>query len=342
MKKLKRMTTIIGILGITALMFTGCGASSASSDNTGGNEDEKIVIRTSYFTPVPWSYPLFVADEVGITDEIFKDYNVEFEFSGFLTGPETNEAVVGGNLDFIVGIGDQPFLTGIENGVPTTMLTTMARQEKTQILVAKANSDINSAADLKGKTIAVGIGQYTHKSLIGILADNNIDINDVDLVNFSTAGDVVSAIERGDVDVYLGSLSDLSSSIEEGKIKQIGDVTGHPANTYLVGANSFIEEYPELTQKVVEALYEGNQFIKEHPEEAYPIIAENTGVDIEILEQVLPLIDMNEDFTDADFEQLNITEDFLLENDFISEKNDNLQDYIDSSFIKNVIESREK
>lgn len=340
MKKfnIKKLFAIIGVIGITAGLLAGCGGASSGGTDSAKSSDEPIVIRTSYWDYAPWAYQLYIAREKGFFDEAFKDENVELEITAFTNGPAANEAVTAGKLDFIVSLGDQPFLTGLENGVDTSILATTARQEKTLIFVAKYDSEISSVADLKSKKIAVAIGTYTHKSLLGVLKDNGVSLSDVELVNFTTAGDVVLAISRGDVDAYLGSIFDLLPSIKNGEIKQIGDITGYPANTYLVGTNEFINKYPEITQKLVNVLYESAEYIRNNPDEINPIIAENSGIDLEVINELFPKVDTEVGFTDVDFEQIKKTEDFLLENDFISEKISDLESsHINTTFIENVL-----
>jgi ABC-type nitrate/sulfonate/bicarbonate transport system substrate-binding protein len=328
---------------LSAGLITGCSSSSGnsgsdSSDTTASTTaDSKVVVKIGTFSTCAWNYPIIVAKEFGIWDEIFKDDNVELELTtSFTTGPEANEALTAGSLDVIWGIGDQPILTGIQNGVDTSILTKVSSQDETIALVAAGdNSEVNSVPDLQGKKIAVAVGTITHKSLIGILKDNNVDIDDVELVNFSTAGDVVAAIEKGDVDAYIGYIFDINDSIKDGTLKKIGDATGNPVSTYIVAANSFIDQYPDIAEKLVEASIEGAQYIKDNTEETYQFIAEGTGWSIEDLEELYPLIHTDIEFTDDDLAALKNTEQFLIENDILDGELENLEsDHINTTFIK--------
>jgi hypothetical protein len=67
----------------------------------------------------------------------------------------------------IWGIGDQPILTGIQNEVDTSILAKVSSHDETIALVAAGNNnDVNSVSDLKGN--------------------------------------VMAAIEKGDIDAYIG------------------------------------------------------------------------------------------------------------------------------------------
>lgn len=350
MKNLKRIIAIFISATLLTVGLTGC-ANSNKTDNKAEKEtetqteekaattdsEEEITVRISYWEYNIWGSLLVFAQEWGIVDDVFEGTNVKLELIPFQDGPTANEAVTAGELDFELSLGDQPFLTGNENGVDTVILAATARQEESLVLVAGSDSDIESPADLAGKNIAVGIGQYTHKSLIGILQDNNIDINDVELTNYTVAGDVVTAISRGDVDAYIGSIFDLNASIEDGTLKKIGDCTGHPANVYLVGTNAFVKEHPEITEKIVEVVYKSANYFTEHFDEVSGYVAETVGLEQEDVKNLMPLVDLDVDLREEDVEAIKVTQDFLIDNDILTEELENLEeDHIDDSFIKKV------
>lgn len=332
--KRMKLQRIIALGLSTALAigtFTGCGAGADEK------KDGAFTIRAGYLKQTAWNYSLIIAKETGIWDDVFKGEDVDITFIPFTGGPEVNEAFTAGKIDIEYGMGDQPFLTGVKNGVDSSILAKTSGQEESMIFVAKADSDITSPADFKGKKIAVAIGTFTHKSLVGILQSQGIDINDVELINFSTAGDVVTAITNGDVDVYLGSIFDLNESIENGLVKKVGDITGYPANSYLVGINSFIEEHPDITEKIVAAADQGATYIREHPDQANPIIAEKTGINLDDLNAFFPLVDTTVDFTDEDFQQIESTEQFLIDNGFLDSTIPDLAEkHINTTFIEKV------
>jgi sulfonate transport system substrate-binding protein len=335
--------------------FAGC-SSDSSSDNLSSSadvsasteantssksSDDTVVVRIGTFGTCAWNYPIIAAKEYGIWNEVFEGENVELDLTtSFTTGPEANEALTAGSLDVIWGIGDQPILTGIQNGVDTSILAKVSSQDETIAIVTGGdNSELNSVTDLAGKKIAVAVGTITHKSLVGVLNDNNIDVNSVELVNFSTAGDVVAAIERGDVDAYIGYIFDINSSIKDGTLKKIGDATNNPSSTYIVAANSFVNQYPDIAEKLVEASVKGAQYIKDNTDETYQFIADGTGWSVDDLKELYPKIHTDVEFTDDDIAQLYKTEQFLIDNDILEGELENLEsDHINRTFIDKVKE----
>jgi sulfonate transport system substrate-binding protein len=334
---IRRTVGIATAVFLTAGLMTGCASSNTDDDNL--TSDGKVVVKIGTFGDFAWDYPIIVAKEYGIWDEIFKDEDVELDLTtSFTNGPEANEALTAGSLDVIWGIGDQPILTGIQNGVDSSILAKVSSQDETIVLVTSSgNDDINSISDLKGKKIAVAVGTILHKSLIGVLNDNNISTDDVELVNFTTAGDVVSAIDRGDVDAYIGYIFDINNSITDGTLKKIGDATGSPSSTYIVAANSFVNKYPEIAEKLVQASVEGAEYIKDNPEETYKFIADNTGWSMDDMEELFPLIHLDVEFTDEDLAEINDTQQFLIDNDILDEEIENFEtEHINTTFIDKI------
>ena len=315
---------LAGLLSISMIVigFTGCGAAEKSSESAAKTEDSTVDIRISY-----WNYNiqglLFeYAQKWGIFDEVFADDDVNFEFVPFTTGPAANEAITAGEIDFELSLGDQPFLTGNANGVDTVALATTMKQEESYVIVAAPDSGIKSPADLKGKNICVAIGTFSHKSLIGILKDNGIDDADVDLTNFSddAYGDAVTAISKGNLDAYFGPWVNLKSNLDNGTLVQIGDSTGHPLTTYLVGTNSFVSAHPDLTEKLVKVLYKTEAYLLDNIDKQSKYIAESIQSDEDTTKKFLDKIDLVVNLTDEDIASIKETQKFFIEQNILDEE----------------------
>ena len=345
MKKFGKL--LLGLLTGTMLLagVTGCGSketnnSSETTEKSSGATEEKVDVKISY-----WDYNiqgslLVYSKELGLLEKEFpKDGNVTVSLIPFENGPTANEAITAGELDFELSIGDQPFITGNANGVNTSILATTMKQEKTYITVVAKDSDINSYADLKGKNIAVGIGTFTHKSLIGLLKDNGISETEVSFTNIGDSGyaEALTAISRGELDAYFGSWANLTSAIENGSVKKIGDSTGHPLSTYFVGTNSFIEKHPEVTEKLVKVLDETVAYINEKPEEAIDYFAKQLDWSKETVASLIENVDLVIDFTAQDEVSVKETQDFLLSQDILDEEVEALiEKHTNPSFVKKV------
>ena len=339
MGKKKKVIAFILIMTLLVIGVTACGnsTSEAKADNT--SEDGTVNLRVSY-----WDYNLQgnlfeFAKEWGIWDEVFTDDKVKVDLIAFENGPVANESITAGELDAELSLGDQPFITGNANGVDTSVIATTMKQEESYITVVAADSDINSYKDLKGKSIGVGIGTFSHKSLLGILGENGIEENEVEFTNLgeSQYTEALTAIERGELDAYFGSWYNLAAALEEGSVKQIGDSTGHPLTTYLVVTNSFIENYPDITEKLTEVLYKTIEYINENKEKAVPAIAKKLDWDEKVASEFLDKVELVADLTEEDTTSIEETQQFLINQGVLDEEVEGLiENHTDSSFIKKV------
>ena len=188
----------------------GCDSTTESTSQANADaQGEAITINVAYFDSFVWSDHIQIAQKYGNLGFSIWRRSGKCSAYQFFQRPRKSMKP----LPLVILIlpsnekGDQPFLSGVaKTGVDLTIPSTELRQEKTLILVADSNSEVQSAADLKGKNIAVPLGTYVHKSLIGVLQDNGIPVDDVQLTNISAVGDAVAAIENGNVDAYIGTI----------------------------------------------------------------------------------------------------------------------------------------
>lgn len=338
---MKKIGKILSGLLIGTLLLTGAaGCQKTESKSVSASDEGPVNVRISY-----WEYniqgTLFdYAKELGIWEKEFPESgDVTVSLIAFENGPTANEAITAGELDFELSIGDQPFITGNANGVNTAILVTTMKQEKTYITVVAKDSEINSYKDLKGKRLAVGIGTFTHKSLIGILKDNGISETEVAFTNIGDAGylEALTAIERGELDAYFGSWANLSSALEDQSVKQIGDSTGHPLTTYFVVTNDFAQKHPEITEKLVKVLYDTVVNINENPQAAEAYFAKRLDWSPEIVSSLIENVDLVVDFNEEDEASIKETQDFLVSQGILDEEVEGLiEKHTNPSFIKKV------
>ncbi|MBR6222926.1 MAG: ABC transporter substrate-binding protein [Lachnospiraceae bacterium] len=358
MKKnvIKKMLSAALISVLSLSLLTGCGAGKAatpSSDSPSSEVEEtesaedtektsadgEKVIRVANFGTAIWNDQFLVAYQNGIYDEIFKDDNVKIEVINFENGPAANEAFIAGEIDIVNGIGDQPIVIGMGNNVETTILTGTAKQAQNIGIVVKKDSGIEKVEDLKGKKVGVFFGTYVHKSLIGLLSDAGITEDDVEIVNITSTSDADAAFESGDIDAYLSmSAYHIYTNVESGNYVKIADCSNHPAFAYIVAANKFIEENPDLVEKFLEGLYKAEQWINENKEESYKVISEFSGLEVDQVKHTIEDADCTIIWDDAYESNLQATYDFLKAHDMITNDltNEQILDHVDTSFVKKV------
>lgn len=195
-----------------------------------------------------------------LEDEFAKDHvKIDWQFPQG-TGPAINEALANGQLDF-ANYGGLPNIVGRGSGLGTTVLASYGSSPI--YVVVRKDSPIKSLKDIKGKKVSVSRGTILELSLATLLSEQGLTENDIQLFDLKSA-DQISALTSGDIDVIVGT-SDVLTLLDKGIATQIYTTKGKsdPANLFgsLVVTNSFVKQYPQATQRVVDAFVKAAAFV---------------------------------------------------------------------------------
>jgi ABC-type nitrate/sulfonate/bicarbonate transport system substrate-binding protein len=350
----KRLVAVTMALTLSLAGLTGCGSDETADATEGNNsvevedanaektdsDSEEIVIRVADFQVAVFNNQFKVAYAKGWFDEAFEGQNVKVEAINFANGPAVNEAFIAGDVDIVTGIGDQPFVIGVGNGVDTEVLAGVSRQGENIGIVAKKESGIKSAVDLKGKRIGVFLGTSVQKSLIGILDDAGLSEEDVDIVNITSSEDANAAFASDDIDAYANTLAAfLKQNADSNDFVKVADCSEHPSYSYLVASKSFVDEHREIVKTFIETLYRAEQWIAENEEESYEILAEISEQDVDYVKDSIEGAQGTIKLDDDWIENFSITYDFLKNHDLITVEvtDEDIQNHIDTSILEEVL-----
>jgi len=189
----------------------------------------------------------------GYLEDEFKADGVKIEWQfprG--TGPAINEAIASGQLDF-ANYGGLPNIVGKGAGLPTKVLASYGTSPS--YVLVRPGSGIEKLEDLKGKKVTVSRGTVIELALNTLLAQARLRPQDIQLFDLKAA-DQVTALSSGDVDAVVGG-SNLLVLPERGIGKIIYSTKGRvdPASAFgsFVVTTSFAKQYPQTTQRVVNA-----------------------------------------------------------------------------------------
>ena len=169
-----------------------------------------VLVLTMASNPFVGLAPFYVAMDKGF----FKDCGLDFSMVDFDDSSASCSALLAGKVDLAYTTLDAAIIA--ESQYDEDMLDVTAIVDESAgadgILV---KNDINSIADLKGKTVGVSINQTSHYLLMQALTDA-----DVDLVNMTSSDAGVSFIS-GDLDAAVTWEPYLSNAVEQGVGKLI-------------------------------------------------------------------------------------------------------------------------
>jgi len=187
------------------------------------------------------------------------------------------------------------------------------------ILVRK-DANINSPKDLKGKKIAVPQGTAPAQGLNQVLKDAGLPANAVMRVN-ANYGNMGQMLVSGAVDAMAGlepflTLTDEKMAGQASILLRLGKYV-QGGGLFLI-SDKWAAANPTKVADAVAALWESQQWVRQHPKEAAPIEAEFLKVEPRIVEvsfKVLTYDPLIDDFTAR---SLQTTADYLADEKLIS------------------------
>ncbi|MGF1663814.1 MAG: aliphatic sulfonate ABC transporter substrate-binding protein [Kineosporiaceae bacterium] len=197
---------------------------------------------------------------------------------------KANEALRGGAVD-VASTAGSAALVARANGGPNVVVDVLGLPEWSAIVVP-ADSDIAAPEDLAGRTVAATIGTDPYFFLLQTLAEAGLSLDDVEVVNLQHA-DGRTALVRGDVDAWAG-LDPIMADAELADGVELA-VRAPERNTYSVlnVREDWLAEHPDAVELVLEQYERARRWIAENPDETAELLAQESGVDLEVAETVL-------------------------------------------------------
>ena len=234
---MNKKITFVLVLALAAFLVMGS-ASAGLFDFLGGGDN---TVKIGYL-PSDHDAALFVADKQGL----YADKNITTELVQFNNGGDLMTAMASGEVD--VGyVGIAPVLSSVSKGVPVKVISS-AQTEGSGIVVTK-DSGINSAADLKGKSIATpGEASIQHVLLSYYLKKNGLSTNDLNISAMKVPS-MNDALKTKQIDnVVLENSS--------------GILPNHPC-CVVVASDDFIKNHEDKAKDIVDIHKNATKFIND-------------------------------------------------------------------------------
>lgn len=251
------------------LALSACGSGSpsgadedeatAGANGANGADSGELTSVTVGVLPIAPS----IGVQYGIEEGIFEAHGLDVELSTSNAGAAMLPAVSSGQLDFGVG-NPLSVLTAVDQGLGMKIVSgysnSLGEGDDIAGVVTLADSDIESYADLEGKTTSVNalrtLGDLT------IMADAEEEGADPSALNFSEMPfpDMQAQLEAGNTDAIWVPEPFLSNALAEDTNQLVGysfqdAIPGMPTMVSFT-SSSFAEENPEVAQAFADAMVE--------------------------------------------------------------------------------------
>ncbi|MFD1931915.1 ABC transporter substrate-binding protein [Nonomuraea mangrovi] len=188
-----------------------------------------------------------------------------------------------GGYDFI-GTGSTPPVTAQGKGHDIVYVGVSGSRHENGRLVTRADSDVRTVADLKGRKVALGHGSWQTTLLLFALDDAGLAWSDI--VPVDAGVDAARLLLDGEVDAWVGSYPSLSKV--EDRTRTLVETDGLFSHRSLwFTRRDFATERPDAVRAIVAALKESDAWIAEHPREAAELFAADGGGSVDDWENAL-------------------------------------------------------
>lgn len=241
---------------LCAALFAASGAASAA---------DKLTLMLDWFVN-PDHGALVIAEQRGL----FAEQGLEVEMQEPADPSMPPKLVAAGKTDLAVSYQPQ-LIQDVVQELPLVRVSTLIGTPLNTLMVL-ADGDIETLADMKGKTIGTAISGGVGEATIGVmLGHSGVSMDDVEVINVGWA--LSSSLASGKVDAIYGGyrnfeMHQLAAEGYQGKAFYLEEEGVPPYDELVVVANR--DSYnPELIARFNRALELATQYIVNHPEEAW-------------------------------------------------------------------------
>ncbi|MQA63229.1 MAG: nitrate ABC transporter substrate-binding protein [Actinophytocola sp.] len=272
-----KRTVRTAAVGAVLMLLAACGSSDEGASNGDGPDAVTVGL-----IPIVDVAPIYLGDEQGF----FADRGIELTLETGQGGASTIPGVVSGQFQF--GFANvTSLLIAQTKGLPLKVLTagnSTTGDEDADFggVVVPEDSDIEDAAGLAGKTVAVNqlnnIGDTTIREVVDQAGGDHSDIKFVEL----PFPDMPAAVEEGRVDAAWVVEPFLTITTKQGA-RQVASNFAATHTELMVAAyvtsRELIESNPDLVKRFTEAMNESLTYAQENPDEARRILGTYTEID---------------------------------------------------------------
>lgn len=229
--------------------------------------------------------PFTLVKARGGLEERLEPLGVRVEWTEFQAGPPMLEALNVGSID-IGRTGDAPPVIAQAADAPLVYIGGSAPKDRSSAVLVKADSSIQTIADLRGKKVAYAKGSSANYLIVRVLESGGLKLSDVESVYLAPA-DARSAFEQGSIDAWAVWDPFYAAAQEQIKPRVIRDSEGLVANRdFYLASNTFVEGNQDIIDAIAQETQEVAAWADANPDEVVQILSPILGIDASILDVV--------------------------------------------------------
>lgn len=291
-------TPLRAVAAVLALsLVTACGALDEGGDSGSDAGEDATTVKVGYLHTIAVDDKLWL----GQIDGQWADHDLNLETTEFATGIELSQALAGGSLDVAI-------MGGVTSNFPAQgqgqIIMLNSIENATARLFAAPDSGIESAADLKGKTVVTTEGTTADIFLHRALTDAGVERKDVDVVN-AKMPDAVQAFVGGSADaIALWVPFDLR--VKEGlegatEIDDAGNYPDAAVGDGWIANNEFYADNEDTVRTLIDAWLDINDDFRADPDGSLEKVHAEAYEGAATLEDLTYQVESQTDYSNEDW-----------------------------------------
>ncbi|MDV6271845.1 ABC transporter substrate-binding protein, partial [Rhodococcus globerulus] len=279
--RIDKKKTVVALTGVLVLVLTACGGNSGGAEATGGPDDApaKIIIAAGGTQAVaPWAQHLTARGQ-GLFDDVEKKFGIDIEFLDIDAGSSI-ASLTSGNIDLLISSAPS-FAAARAEGVDLTAVAELGSGQNIA-LVGSARHEAEFGNDLS--KYANSTWGYTapgsSSEVVAIGAAKTVGLNwdNLDKVAFGKLSAALPGLESGRLDLVSVDVGTAGVAVSDGAgyvvYNSNTDAPKKVIGTMLITTPKFAENYPGLTQAIVDVYLEGMKRVQAHSDDPNTVLAQ--------------------------------------------------------------------
>lgn len=272
--------------------------------------DKPASVRVTYVAS-PFNVPSIVMRKQGYLEEAFGALGVRIESPEITSGAAQIQALAAGAVDIASVLGGTSAILGRANGIDLKVIAAYSRSPKAFAVMTAAGGPA-SIKELKGKRVAGPKGTTLNQLLAAALAAEGMKLTDVEYLNMDIPA-ARAALLAGKVDAAtLAGANGLQVEAAGGRILASGEGLIAPTSVIAV-RTAFLRDHPDLVGAYLAAHRKALAFLRDSPDAALRIAADDQKISIEDARKQMPWYDFTLAMTDGDVRNLEADQTFMVE-----------------------------
>lgn len=281
MRQSLRISALLSAFALVLAAATGCGDSDSSSSGSGGLETDTIKVAS---LPLADGAGLHVAKK----EKLFEKEGLNVEIVPVQKSIEALPPLTKGDVQIIAGANYVSFLQADEKDTLNLSIVAEAATLTPNMMnvLVMPDSDIKTAKDLEGKTVAINIlNNIQSLTLNAILEANNVDSSKVKYVSVPFP-QMATALEKGQVDAIHTVEPFLSNSEKTLGARVVVEGGAEPvtgmAISGFVSTQKWVKENPKAAAAFQRAIIKGQELAAQDRKNVEAVLPGYTNLDKEV------------------------------------------------------------